>query len=99
MAAGSAQDVEAILQSDHGRPDLLLTDVVLPGGANGRQVADRLLERFPGLPVIFMSGYTRNAVVHDGRVDENVTFLEKPFNPEQLLRTVSETLSANDSPD
>ncbi len=93
-AAASAQDAEAVLASEAPSPDLLLTDVVLPGGVNGRQVADRVLERFPGIPVVFMSGYTRNAVVHDGRVDENVTFLEKPFGPEELVRTVREALCA-----
>ncbi|MBN1322019.1 MAG: response regulator [Thermoleophilia bacterium] len=94
MAAGSIQEVETIVDSDDSRPDLLLTDVVLPGGANGKQVADLLLERLPGLHVVFMSGYTRNAVVHDGRVDDGIAFLEKPFNAETLLSKVREVLSA-----
>jgi FixJ family two-component response regulator len=81
-----------ILENGEYRPDLLLTDVVLPGGANGRQVAQALVERFPDLRVVFMSGYTANAVVHGGRLDEDIAFLEKPFNPETLLRKVRETL-------
>jgi PAS domain S-box-containing protein len=93
-AAGSAQEADTVLAGEEYHPDLLLTDVVLPGGANGRQVAQALLERYPLLRVIFMSGYTRNAVVHDGRVDEDIAFLEKPFNPEMLLRMVREVLDA-----
>jgi PAS domain S-box-containing protein len=91
-AAGSPKEATAIIETDGYRPDLLLTDVVLPGGMNGRQVADVVLGRFPDISVIFMSGYTRSAVVHDGRVDGDVAFLEKPFNPETLLRKVSDVL-------
>jgi DNA-binding NtrC family response regulator len=56
-------------------------------------VAEALVERFPGLRVIFMSGYTRDAVVHEGVVDEDIAFLEKPFSPEMLVRKVRETLA------
>jgi PAS domain S-box-containing protein len=93
-AAGSLREAERVLDSEGYRPDLLLTDVVLPGGANGRQVADALLERFPGLRVVFMSGYTENAVVHNGRIDEGIAFLEKPFDPDALLRKVRDALDA-----
>lgn len=56
-------------------------------------MAEALVERFPGLRVIFMSGYTRDAVVHEGVVDEDIAFLEKPFSPEMLVRKVRETLA------
>ena len=56
-------------------------------------MAEALVERFPGLRVIFMSGYTRDAVVHEGVVDDDIAFLEKPFSPEMLLRKVRETLA------
>ena len=92
-AAGSGLEAELILEGGGFQPDLLLTDVVLPGGSNGRQVAETLVARFPELRVIFMSGYTTNAVVHGGIVDEDVAFLEKPFSPEMLLRKVRETLA------
>ena len=94
-AAGSAQEAASIVEANQYRPDLLLTDVVLPGGENGREVADYMLALFPELPVIFMSGYTRDAVVHDGRINDNVAFLEKPFNPDALLRAVREALLSN----
>jgi CheY-like chemotaxis protein len=93
-AAGSAQEAQRVLDSVDYQPDLLLTDVVLPGGANGRNVAETLLKRFPQLRVLFMSGYTGNAVVSDGHLDEGVAFLEKPFTPEKLLRKVQEVLDA-----
>ena len=94
MAAGSAQEVEAVLEKGEPVPDLLLTDVVLPGGKSGRQVAETLATRYPDLPTIFMSGYTRDSVVRDGRLDPDIEFLEKPFMPETLLRKVREVLDA-----
>jgi FixJ family two-component response regulator len=92
--AGSAIEAETVTDVEEFRPELLLTDVVLPGGINGRQVAERLLARFPGLQVIFMSGYTRNAVVHDSRADGEITFLEKPFNADTLLHLVNESMTS-----
>ena len=94
LAAGSAQEVETVLDSPHHQPELLLTDVVLPGGANGRQVAETLSERFTRLRVLFMSGYTRNVLLDDGRLGQGFAFLEKPFTPEALLGAVREVLDA-----
>ena len=64
--------------------DLLLTDVVLPGGMNGRQIATRALQLRPGLKILFMTGYTQNAIVHDGRLDAGVALISKPFTYDQL---------------
>jgi DNA-binding response OmpR family regulator len=61
---------------------------------SGRDVADELRRRHPGLPVIFMSGYARDIVAHDGRLDEGVEFLQKPFSPEELLARVRASLDA-----
>ena len=60
--------------------DLLFTDVVMPGGMNGRQLADEAMRRRPGLKVLFTTGYTRNAIVHHGRLDAGVHMIGKPFS-------------------
>jgi PAS domain S-box-containing protein len=79
-------DGPAAIAAIEERPDfdLLLTDVVLPGGMNGRQIATRALELRPGLKILFMTGYTQNAIVHDGRLDEGVALISKPFTYDQL---------------
>ena len=64
--------------------DLLFTDIVMPGGMNGRQLADEALRRHPGLKVLFTTGYTRNAVVHHGRLDPGVEMIGKPFTSQEL---------------
>ena len=56
----------------HREIALLFTDVGLPGGMNGRQLADEALRRRPDLKVLFTSGYARNAIVHNGRLDPGV---------------------------
>ena len=58
---------------------LLFTDVGLPGGMNGRQLADEARRRRPGLKVLFTTGYARNAIVHHGRLDPGVQLITKPF--------------------
>jgi len=64
--------------------DLLLTDVVMPGGINGRQLADEAVRRQPSLKVLFTTGYTRNAIVHHGRLDPGVQMIGKPFSAAEL---------------
>jgi PAS domain S-box-containing protein len=64
--------------------DLLFTDIVMPGGMNGRQLADKAVRRRPGLKVLFTTGYTRNAIVHHGRLDPGVEMIGKPFSFEEL---------------
>jgi two-component system cell cycle sensor histidine kinase/response regulator CckA len=70
-----------------GEIDLLLTDVVMPE-LNGREMAARIHEFLPGLPVIFMSGYARQALAEEGQVDPRFEYLQKPFT----LRALSEKL-------
>ena len=76
------------------RIDLLFTDVVLPGGMSGRQLADIVQRQLPSLPVLFTTGYTRNAIVHHGRLDPNVNLLNKPFSQQDLARKVRAMLNA-----
>jgi DNA-binding response OmpR family regulator len=74
--------------------DLLLTDVVLPGSLQGNELSRAALALYPHLPVLYMSGYTRDAIVHSGRLDEGVNYIEKPFTPEGLANRVREVLDS-----
>jgi CheY-like chemotaxis protein len=78
------------------QPDLLLTDIVMPG-MNGVELADQLTSLLPGLPVIFMSGYTDELRRPDGSRREDVRFLAKPFRIAELARTVAEALERLDA--
>jgi two-component system NtrC family sensor kinase len=68
--------------------DLLLTDVVLPGGMNGRQLAEAVLRLRPAIKVLYMTGYTRNAIIHHGRLDPDIDLLTKPFTADALARKI-----------
>lgn len=72
--------------------DLLFTDVILPGGMNGRELADESRRLRPGLRVLFTSGYTQNSIVHQGKLDEGVHLLSKPYRREELSGKVREVL-------
>ncbi len=74
--------------------DLLFTDVVMPGGMNGRQLADAALVLQPQLKVLFTSGYTSNAIVHHGRLEPGVRFLAKPYRRNELAKRVKDALDA-----
>jgi PAS domain S-box-containing protein len=79
-----------------GHPEirLLFTDVGLPGGMNGRQLADAARGRRSNLKVLFASGYARNAIVHDGRLDPGVELITKPFTQDVLAARVRDILDA-----
>jgi CheY-like chemotaxis protein len=81
----------SICEQHAGKIDLVLTDVIMPG-LSGREVADRLLELRPEMRVLFMSGYTDDAIVHQGVLDEAANFLQKPFAPDSLAQKVREVL-------
>ncbi len=73
--------------------DLLFTDVVMPGGMNGRALADAARRLYPGLRVLYTSGYTENAIVHHGRLDEGARLLGKPYRRSELDRAVRAALA------
>ncbi len=87
LAAGEAGQALALLREGE-RVDLLFTDVVLPGAVNGRQLAEEARKLRPDLPVLFTTGYTRNAIVHDGRLDADARLLSKPYTLDFLARAV-----------
>ncbi|HLB79522.1 MAG TPA: PAS domain-containing protein [Dongiaceae bacterium] len=79
----------------HPDVDLLLTDVILPGGMNGRQVAEAVAARCPRVGVLYTSGYAENVIVHQGKLDPGVHLLAKPYRKEDLLRLVRKILDAD----
>lgn len=81
----------AHLQSGE-RPDLLLSDIGLPGGLNGRQVAERCRVRYPDLKVLFITGYDESAALSDGQLLQGTSVLTKPFELDTLAERVRELL-------
>ena len=77
------------------RVDLILTDVVMPG-MSGRTLADQLATRWPGVRVLYMSGYTDDAIVRHGMLEPGLAYLQKPFRPDALVRKVREVLNRTD---
>jgi signal transduction histidine kinase/CHASE3 domain sensor protein len=91
----AADSRAALAHVDSGQPfDLLFTDVVMPGGMTGRQLAEEVAKRRPGTKVLYTSGYTDNAIVHHGRLDQGVMLLSKPYRSSQLARMVRLALGA-----
>jgi two-component system cell cycle sensor histidine kinase/response regulator CckA len=91
LAASGAEQALDLLRRERSPLHLLLTDVVLPG-LGGREVARRIAELRPGVRVIYMSGYTHDAISQQGVLDEGIEFLPKPFTSAALLARVREVL-------
>ena len=89
-AADGPSALRAVEQ--HGAPDLLFTDVIMPGGLTGRQLADRIKEIKPAIKILFTSGYTEDAILHQGRLDPGVHLLQKPYRSDKLAQKVREVL-------
>ena len=83
-----------LLDDAGGAVDLLFTDVVLPGGLNGEQLALHARERWPRLRILFTTGYARNAIVHHGRLDPGVELITKPFTYADLAARIRDILDA-----
>jgi CheY-like chemotaxis protein len=93
LAASNAAEGLALINGE-GRIDLLFTDVIIPGGMNGRQLAREAVRRRPGLKVLYTSGYTENAIVHHGRLDAGVLLLPKPYLSSDLARMLRTALAS-----
>ena len=90
LQAGDAASALGIIDGG-GHIDLLLTDVILPG-PNGRELATAALAKRPQLKVLFMTGYSRNAIVHQGRLDEGVQLIQKPLTQSSLAVRICDIL-------
>lgn len=93
LTASAGEEATCLCEQREGAIDLLLTDVVMPG-LSGRKLADHLGLSRPGMKVLYMSGYSDNAIVHQGVLDPNTAFLQKPFTPDSILRKVREVLDS-----
>jgi PAS domain S-box-containing protein len=93
LAATNAAEALSLLDSGTA-VDLLFTDVVIPGGMNGRELADAAVKRRAALKVLFTSGYAENALIHHGRLDAGVLLLPKPYRKSDLARMIRSALAA-----
>ncbi|KRQ95830.1 PAS domain S-box protein [Bradyrhizobium valentinum] len=91
LDAANATEALALVHTSHPF-DLLFTDVIMPG-MNGRQLADEMLKVRPGLRVLFTSGYTENAIIHHGRLDEGVLLLAKPYRKSDMAIMIRKALA------
>jgi PAS domain S-box-containing protein len=92
LSAANGHEALAIVDSGAAF-DLLFTDIIMPGGLNGRQLAAEVASRRPSLHVLFTSGFTENAIVHHGRLDFGVLLLAKPYRKLELARMLRVALT------
>jgi two-component system cell cycle sensor histidine kinase/response regulator CckA len=93
LEAASGEEALAIYKQHEGQIDLVMTDVVMPQ-MSGRELAQSLEVLHPGIKVLYMSGYTDDAIVRHGLLDQEIAFLQKPFTPDVLMRKVRGVLDA-----
>jgi two-component system cell cycle sensor histidine kinase/response regulator CckA len=92
LEASHGDDALQVCKEYEGQIPLLVTDVVLPG-MSGRKLAERLRSLHPRMKVLYMSGYTDKAIVHNGELEEGMNFIQKPFSMENLARNVRDVLN------
>jgi two-component system cell cycle sensor histidine kinase/response regulator CckA len=91
LEAAHGEEALRICRTHEGTIHLLLTDVIMPG-LNGRELAAQIEPLLARIKVLYMSGYTDNAILREGRLDPEMNFLQKPFTPSVLLQKVREVL-------
>ena len=91
LAAGTPGEAIGLAEEHASEIHLLITDVVMPE-MNGRDLAERLQSLYPGMKILFMSGYTADVIAHRGVLDEGVNFIQKPFSMKDLAVKVREAL-------
>jgi CheY-like chemotaxis protein len=92
LEAGNSQSALRTVES-RARIDLLVTDVGLPGGMNGRQLADAARVRRPSLKVLFLTGYAGSVAAGDGRMEQGMEIMSKPFALDKLVAKVQEMIT------
>jgi CheY-like chemotaxis protein len=97
LKAQSAAEALSICEREGERIDLVLTDVVMPG-FSGLELAGRLEKLRPGIRILYMSGYTDNAIIQRGVLDDGAAFITKPFGPERLAAKVRAALGPHKRP-
>jgi hypothetical protein len=93
IEASSGEQALQRAQEFGGEIHLLLTDVMM-SGMNGRELADRIAQKYPGIKILFTSGYTDDSIARQGIFDLSVAFIQKPYRPKALARKIREILSA-----
>jgi len=96
LEAGAGLEALEICEKNKDKIRLIISDVIMPE-MNGRELSDRIEPLYPNIKFIFMSGYTENAIVHHGMLDEGIIFLQKPFTTINLLQKIREVLDASES--
>jgi CheY-like chemotaxis protein len=92
LEAADGEEALRVFNAHTGRVDLLLSDVVLPGKVRARDMVEQITSVRPDVRVLYMSGYSENAIIHHGRLDDGVELISKPFKREQLAHRVAQVL-------
>ena len=91
LAAANPKEALQLAKEYEGKIDLLVTDVIMPG-MNGRDLAQQIQQQYPGIRILFMSGYTANVIAHHGVLDDNIFFIQKPFSIQELAAKANAAL-------
>ncbi|MFH1958522.1 MAG: PAS domain S-box protein [bacterium] len=92
LLASTGAEAEKIIKEYKDKIHMLITDIILPGKLNGKDIAEKIIRARPDIKTLFISGYTENAIVENGILKENINFLQKPFDPDSLLTSIKEIL-------